>query len=365
MKILHVINDLGPAGAQGLLSNYLLADDSGLRHDLCLLYPTDPARTACFEGRPIRIYRLDLARKYSLAAVVRLGRLIRCNRYDLVHVHLFPAQYFAALVAPFFPGTRFVFSEHNAYNRRRDHRLCRYSDRLSYLPYQKIVCVSADTRKHLLDWLPGLAPKAVTVYNGVPLPPLEASECRYDILLIGSLRSGAKGADLLLRAVARLGNELVPHGVAIAGAGRLLPELVRLRDRLGLAGRVHFLGNRSDIPDLLAESRLLAMPSRWEGLPMALLEAMAAAKPVVAARVGGIPEVISDGRNGRLVPPGNVDALAEAMRDLLTDADHAARLGRQARQDVQARFSIAAYSRQLQDLYDELLAAPTPALERS
>ncbi|TCL76755.1 glycosyltransferase involved in cell wall biosynthesis [Hydrogenispora ethanolica] len=361
MRILHVINDLGPGGAQKLLSNYLLHSDGALQHDLCLLYPTESPQLACLNHRPIRVHAFNLTRKYSVQAVLRLGQLIRKNHYDLVHVHLFPAQYFAALAALFFPGTRFVFSEHNSFNRRRSHPLYRCADWLAYLPYQKVICVSEDTQKTLLDWLPGLKSKAVILYNGVPLGPLRQADPQFDMLLIGSLRSHVKGVDLLLRAVAGLGDAV--SRVAIAGEGKLLPELLRLRDELGLTSKVHLLGNRDDIPELLAQSKMLVMPSRWEGLPIALLEAMAAAKPIVATPVGGIPELIESGRNGLLVPPDDVPALTAAIRRLLADPAAAAELGKHAYQDVCAKFALERYIRGLRELYDGLVPCKEPVME--
>ena len=97
---------------------------------------------------------------------------------------------------------------------------------------------------------------------------------------------------------------------------------------LGLAGRVHFLGQRRDIPDLLAALDIFVLPSHSEGVSLALLEAMAAGLPVIATAVGGLPEVVTDGENGLLIPPKDPEALAAALARLLADPDSGQKAGR-------------------------------------
>jgi glycosyltransferase involved in cell wall biosynthesis len=349
MKVLHVINQLGPGGAEKLLLTYLMSANSDNQNELCLLYQTDESIYRSLKKRQLEVHAFNFTKKYQLGIIIKLWRLIRDNQYDLVHVHLFPAQYFCALVAFFNRKTKFVFSEHNSYNRRRKLKICRILDFLSYLPYQKIVCVSEATQKDLLSWLPSLKLKTTIIYNGVPISQQPEKDVNYDIVLIGSLRSKVKGVDLLLKAVSTMRFEI--NQVAIAGTGRYMLELIRLRNELGLEKKVQFLGNQDDINYLLARSKVLAMPSRWEGLPIVLLEAMAAGKPIIASKVGGIPEVIIDGYNGILIPPDDVKALSDAIQKLLMDNQYASKIGRQAYQDVALKYSMAIYITHIHDLY--------------
>jgi glycosyltransferase involved in cell wall biosynthesis len=113
---------------------------------------------------------------------------------------------------------------------------------------------------------------------------------------------------------------------------------------------VHLLGHRDDVADLLAAADLFAMPSLFEGLPLAVLEAMFAGTPVVASAVGGIPEAVRDGLEGRLVPAGAVGPLSEVLAELLSDADRRAALGKAARQRAESEFTIS----HMADAYERL-----------
>jgi glycosyltransferase involved in cell wall biosynthesis len=141
----------------------------------------------------------------------------------------------------------------------------------------------------------------------------------------------------------------------IAGDGDLLPSLREQARALGLGDRVRFAGHRTDVPDLLGAIDLLAIPSLYEGTPLALFEAMAAGKAIVSSAVDGCAEVIEDGRTGLLVPPQDPAALAHAISRLLADEPLRLELSAAARA-ASARYDVAAGVAQMQDLYDEALA---------
>ena len=160
-----------------------------------------------------------------------------------------------------------------------------------------------------------------------------------------------KGLVCLLEAA----RELPEVHVVIAGDGPQRDELVRRARDLGVADRVDLLGHRDDVPQLLACSDIVAVPSLNEGLPLAVLEAMAAEKPIVATCVGGTGEAIVDGQSGLLVPPADPAALAAAVRRLLDDPAAAAGLARAARRRVEESFSSTRMVGQVTDVYEELL----------
>jgi glycosyltransferase involved in cell wall biosynthesis len=144
------------------------------------------------------------------------------------------------------------------------------------------------------------------------------------------------------------------HLLAIGG-GDLQDELVRYADAKGLASRVHWVGPRRDLGNLLAAMDVFVMPSLWEGLPLSLVLAMGVGLPVVATAVAGIPEVVHDGRTGLLVPPGDAGALGAALARIVADADFSERLGREARAWVLPRFGVDRYVDAVVALYDTLL----------
>jgi len=166
-----------------------------------------------------------------------------------------------------------------------------------------------------------------------------------------------KGHAVLLDALPRVLERVSALRVVLVGEGELRGALdARVTDG-GLAGRVIFAGNRGDIPQLLAASDLFVLPSLWEGLPMALLEAMASGLPVVATAVSGTREVIEPGRSGILVPPGDADALAEAMLGVLEQPAVAASLGAAARKRVEDCYSARAQALRHAELYRLRLAS--------
>jgi glycosyltransferase involved in cell wall biosynthesis len=157
-----------------------------------------------------------------------------------------------------------------------------------------------------------------------------------------------KGADLFLHTAVRLSREFPSLCAVLVGDGEQRGELEAYAAREGFPG-VRFLGQRDDVGDMLAAIDVVLMPSRHEGLPMALLEAMAAGRPIVATAVGGIPEVV-DGRSAWLVPPGSVDALTEATRTALTDPGRAAALAKTAQETVR-RFTAERMAERVIEVY--------------
>jgi glycosyltransferase involved in cell wall biosynthesis len=137
-------------------------------------------------------------------------------------------------------------------------------------------------------------------------------------------------------------------------------ELEQEADRLGVRDRVLFAGQREDVAGVLAGADVLALPSHVEGLPLVVLEAMAQARPVVATRVGGTPEIVVDGETGLLVASGDVEALAAALRSVLDDPGRARDLGDAGRQRVLERFSRETMTRRVLEIYDEVARTMRP-----
>ena len=141
----------------------------------------------------------------------------------------------------------------------------------------------------------------------------------------------------------------------IVGDGPLKAELEKLSNGLNIRQNCIFTGFRQDIPDILSAIDMLVMSSLYEGMPMVILEAMAASKPVIASKVGGIPEMVRDGETGILVPPKDVDALAEKIIVLLKNKDKARQMGLAGRRRVEEEFDVNIMVRKTEEVYQELI----------
>lgn len=208
--------------------------------------------------------------------------------------------------------------------------------------------------------LPEAQAEAVTAgrwrakYLATPLKPLW--------VVVGRLEE-QKGHDVLFEALARLVRQGMDFTLVVAGEGSRRSWLEQQSLSLGLAPRVQFVGQLEDVGGLLAAADGVVLPSRWEGLPLVLLEAMARGRPIVASAVGGMADALEEGVSGSLVPPGDVDALAAAVEQLHKRADHALRMGRVAAQHVRERYTWPAVVDEFEAVYDDVLGYATFAPE--
>jgi glycosyltransferase involved in cell wall biosynthesis len=230
----------------------------------------------------------------------------------------------------------------------------------------RVVAVSAAVKEELVEKKNVAPEKIAVIANGVDAAEFDVPESTAairaelgiaaDALVVGAVARlhRDKGLDLLLRAVAQLRPRRPALRAMIVGAGPEAESLRRLAAEERIAPIVTFTGYRADARRLMRAADILVVPSRREGQPFALIEAMAARKPVVAANVGGIPEAIVDGVTGLVFPSEDVVALANNLERLLHDAKLRAAMGAAARERVEREFSEAAMVRKTSALYEEL-----------
>jgi glycosyltransferase involved in cell wall biosynthesis len=225
------------------------------------------------------------------------------------------------------------------------------------------VMVSRATQTQFAGTL-GVNPSLFTVVpNGVPAHTGDSSRVRAEfdiadhervILAVGVLERH-KGHRILLEALAQLGRSGfgTPWRLIVAGGagGSEHQSLLEYVHAEGLGERVHIVTNRNDVKDLLALAHVFVMPSLWEGLPMALLEAMVAGKAIVASATGGIPEAVTSGREGVLVPPSEVSPLADALRLVLTDSARGSAMGESALARSVTEFTVQVMADKYEALY--------------
>jgi glycosyltransferase involved in cell wall biosynthesis len=285
------------------------------------------------------------------------------HRIDALHVNSYVPGNYARLAAALMQVPILIDHWHGFTRFSRKRRLiCRALARFTDLS----LVVSQGVKDYLVREL-GLSPDQIRVVpNGVNTAALDAArpgpEVRRElglpdqarvIGLVGRLDHWGKGHKELFAALASLKARYPIHAL-IVGGGRRQAEIKQAAADLGLATEVHFLGSRRDVPDLLQALDIFVLPSYSEGLSLALLEAMAAGLPVIATRVGGNPELVTDGVTGLLIPPKDAEALAQALERLLADPSQAHTLGQNARSLVVANYSLERLAREINAIYAEL-----------
>ncbi|MBI3088128.1 MAG: glycosyltransferase [Candidatus Omnitrophica bacterium] len=309
---------------------------------------------------------------HDLLVVVELWRLMRRRRYTIVHTHNSKAGFVGRLAARLAGVPVVIHTVHGfAFHAQEPwwkRRLYRVLERLAAGWCGRLIMIS----QPLIEWAveAHIAPrdKMALIYSGIDVKtfqqPVDAAALRAGLGLrdgefvvgeVAKLWEG-KGHAVLLRAAASLTDRLPGLRLLIVGEGGLRPSLEQLAGELGIRERVIFTGFRSDVPALMQVVDVAVLPSFFEGMGRAVLEAQAAGRPVIASRVGGIPDLIADGASGILVEPGSVEQLADAIRRLHDQPALRSRLGEAARQAVGGRFDARTMVEQIIRLYHEELA---------
>jgi glycosyltransferase involved in cell wall biosynthesis len=303
----------------------------------------------------------------DLAAVRAVSAIVRELCPDVVHAHSSKAGAIARLARVAHPRLPLVYSPHlyafaGHFQQPGERRLYRQLERLLAPLASRVLCVCEDEAR--LARSIGPAGRVRVVYNGVPPagnPEIDPrpSEMSAAGALVGALTllHRRKGLETLIDATPAILARHPRAQLAVFGDG---PELDALRDRARacrVEGAVRFLGACSDPLAALAGVDVFAHPSWAESFPYVILEAMSMGCPIVATAVGGVPEAITDGDSGMLVPPHDPAALADAICALLDDPERRAKLGERARARVAERFSLASMVEGVSDVYEELIDA--------
>lgn len=377
--IAHVLYRLGTGGMERIVVSVVNGTRGRYRHAVICLAGLGPLR-AELDDPAITCISLDKRPGKDVGCYLRLWRALRRLRPDIVQTYNIGALD-TALIARLAGVRRVVQAEHGWDAADPNGTNAKYQRLRRWLQpcITRFVAVSGDIANWLRDRV-GIAPaKVACIRNGidttryVPRPTGRAERARLGafappgtVLLVNVARldpvkdqAGLIEAFALLRGAdpalcARLRLVIVGEGSARATLEHQIAE-----HNLGSA--VMLAGNRDDVPELLAESDVFVLSSIAEGIPLTILEAMAAALPVVATRVGGVAEVVADGKTGTLVTASHPAALAAALARYVRDPALCERCGAAGRTQVETRFGIDAMVSAYAALYDQLLAAPVPA----
>lgn len=303
--------------------------------------------------------------------LLRLVRFLRRAEIDVFHAHLFePAV--IGLPAAVLAGTRVrILTRHYSdYHTRIDRRWHTRLDQLCTTMSHAVIAVSRHTAQHLVEREGAPPEKVHVVLNGIdfervrPSDPRSRERLRSElnvgesyVLLTAARLHPEKGYEHLFAALPGIMAQLDRRCVLlIAGTSALEAHYRELARSLGLEAAVRFLGYRTDIADLMLSADLFVLASVAEAFGLVLAEALYLGVPVVATRVGGIPEIVDDGVDGVLVPPGDSAALAQAVVELLRNPGRRAALAGAGRAKVERRFRFVDMMRSYERIYEELLA---------
>ena len=367
VRVFHLIKSLGRGGAETLLVETLRAGDRSrfeYRYGYFLPWKDALVSSLQAEGADVVCFGARSNLTILLAARRVAGHLRRC-RADVLHCHL-PIAGVVGRVAGKLAGVPVVYSEHN--KMERYHPFTRRLNLSTWGWQDRVIAVSSDVaesvRAHARSDV-----RVEVVLNGVDVHRFD--RCRVDAAALRRelgipLGAPVVGTVAVFRTQKRLDQwleaarallEVYPDArFLLVGDGPLRAELSARADSLGLNGAVHWAGLQSDVRPYLAAMDVYLMSSAVEGLPIALLEAMAMRCVVVATSVGGIPEVVVDGRNGFLVPAGRPDVFAEVTGRVLRSPSALARVADEARRTVEERFSIRKMTEQLEAAYQDVVS---------
>ncbi|THI90760.1 MAG: glycosyltransferase, partial [Nitrospira sp. CG24A] len=320
----------------------------------------------------------SLTREVSLLkdiqALWQLTRLFRQERPALVHTHTSKAGVLGRVAAWIAKVPVIVHTPHGHvfyghFGPTRSWLFLQIERVLSVITDRLIALTDAERQDHL-DRNVGIADRFAVVPSGIDrerfgLARAQGKQqpewfgCPPDALIVGSVGwlTDIKGHKYLIEAVSKLKMDFPSLHLVIVGSGDRHDALLQQAELAGVLDAVHFLGHRDDVEVCLAGMDLFVLPSLNEGMGRALVEAMAAGLPVIASRVGGIPAVISHEQTGLLVPPGNADALADAIRRLLDQPDLARQLGLAAGHSVDSRYGSRSMVRVVESIFAEALSA--------
>lgn len=368
IPFLHLITELDTGGAQKALARLLAhLDRTRFTPHVACLYNSDKAVAQEIRALGVPVTDLGMTAKWRWDAFWRLYRLLRRERPTILHSWMFHANVPGRVIGRLAGVPIIITSRRNVeIGGEMRERLLRWTAGLD----DKVIAVCELARRAQIERTHAAPQNVVTVHNGLDVAEFgtlnpearattrEAFGIPPTAPLVGSVGRLHPQKDFatLLKAMVCVRDRLPDAHLLLVGDGDLKPELVSQARSLELAQTVTFAGHRTDIPEILSAVDLLVLPSLWEGLPNALLEAMAAGLPVVATAVGGTPEVVVDGVTGFLVPPRDPQALADAILRLLRDPELRQRMGEAGRARVAAHFSIEQMVHKTEALYEQLLA---------
>lgn len=344
IRVLWLIKGLGPGGAEGLLVGHARhADGAEITYRAAYLRPEWSHRAPALREAGVQVTCLDAGGEWDLRWAIRLRRTLLDHPVEVIHIHSPSVASVARIVLRTIrPGRRpaILYTEHNRWPHHN--RLTRFANRITFGLNDATMAVSMSVRDSITH---RMSDSTQVVIHGIEGAEFEVDAGQRaavreelgvggDDILVGTVANlrPSKAYPVLLRAARRALDRDQRVRFVAAGVGPMAGVLEKLHGDLCLGDRFSFLGFRDDVGHLLGAMDIFVLASNGEALGIAILEAMAAGLPVVATRAGGVPEIVTDGVQGLLVPANDHEALADAIMFLVSNPDRRVRMGSAARE---------------------------------
>ncbi len=363
-KILYLVTRADAVGGASIHTRDMAAHMQSCGWEVLIGVGGTGPVTAAYEkaGVPyvsLRHFRRQINPWSDLLALFELLQLISKYRPDLISAHTSKAGFIARFAARCL-GVPVIYTPHcwSFVDGFPKARLYLFAERIAAPLSDAIITVSENERQEALRKNVGHPDKIITIHNGMPdiAPDFRARPVEHPprLVMVGRFEE-QKDHKTLLTAMAELRD--LPWTLDLVGEG---PHLVAMQDlaaSLSLGDRINFLGYRSDIAHLLAQSQVFLLITTWEGFPRSILEAMRAGLPVIATDVGGNSESVIEGENGYLIPHRDALILAQKLRPLLTQPDLRGQMGRRSRELYDERFTFRTMADRTVALYQRVLSS--------
>ncbi|MBQ2928283.1 MAG: glycosyltransferase [Oscillospiraceae bacterium] len=341
MKILQVIPYFCFGGAETMCENLTYAlKKLGHQVTVVSLYAERTPISLRMEQAGIKLLYLDKKLGLDLSMVPKLMKIMKQEKPDVVHTHLDVIKY-AVAAAKLAGVSRCVHTVHNVADKEAEGRLQKYINKTYFtLGWSVPVALSPLVQQTICDFYGRKAEQVPVIYNGVDLSrciPKESYETEAMTLVHVGRFNEQKNHAGLLQAFQKVCLRYPDCCLHLLGDGELREEMENLARELGISEQVHFLGSQSDVHPYLHEADIFLLPSKYEGMPMTILEAMGTGLPIVASAVGGVPDMLTDRQSG-ILTTCDPEQVSRAVLELMEQEDLRARLGRKARNES-VRFS--------------------------
>lgn len=341
-------------------------EKAGCQNSLVLFYNVHAPNVEFYERarrRGLSVRMVHCQGRADLGAVRQIEEYIEEDGIDLLHTHGYKADLYGYIAARR-SRRPIVATCHNWVGGTAALGIYNHLDRMALKRFHALAAVSDSVAQRLTD--SGVSAKKVrTISNGIDVQAFERVRPLPALTFDGNKVVGMvarldlqKGFEYLLRAARDLCVAFPALKVVMVGDGPDRKVIEEMIQRFGLMSNVILVGQHSDMPRIYAAIDIFVLPSLNEGLPMTILEAMAASRPVIATRVGAVPSVIRDGETGLLVDPGDIHGLRSAIARLLSQPDVCRRIGAAGHNWVSRNYTAEAMALKYSQMYDEVLGAP-------